>query len=122
MSQTKQHRKTEQVANARPGRGKAGGHVGNVGLVVAELNPAQKKALGIDYGLLVQAVHGSAARSGIAQGDVIIGVNSQNLTSYAQFAKMLEEAKAGSSLNLRVRRGDNYIFIPLKIGKSNADE
>ena len=113
---------SEQVANARPGRGKAGGHVGNVGLVVAELNPAQKKALGIDYGLLVQAVHGSAARSGIAQGDVIIGVNSQNLTSYAQFAKMLEEAKAGSSLNLRVRRGDNYIFIPLKIGKSNADE
>lgn len=113
---------TEQVANARPGRGKAGGHVGNVGLVVAELNPVQKKALGIDYGLLVQAVHGSAARSGIAQGDVIVGVNSQNLTSYAQFAKMLEEAKSGTSLNLRVRRGDNYIFVPLKIGKNNVDE
>lgn len=111
----------EQVANARPGRGKAGGNIGNVGLVVAELNPAQKKALGIEYGLLVQAVHGKAARSGIAQGDVIVGVNSENLTSYAQFVRLFEEAKAGASLNLRVRRGDNYIFIPLKIGKGGDE-
>ncbi len=111
----------EQVANARPGRGKAGGNVGNIGLVVAELNPAQRKALGLEYGLLVQAVHGRAARSGIAQGDVIVGFNSENLTSYAQFAKLFEEAKSGAVINLRVRRADGYRFIPFKIAKDNDD-
>lgn len=111
----------EQIANARPGRSKAGGNVGNVGLVVAELNPAQKKQLGIEYGLLVQAVHGPAAKSGISQGDIIIGLGSENLTSYPQLAKALEEAKPGSILNLRVRRGNNDMFIPLKVGKNNDD-
>ena len=111
----------EQIANARPGRSKAGGNVGNVGLVVAELNPVQKKQLGVEYGLLVQAVHGQAAKSGIAQGDVIIGLGGENLTSYPQLAKALEEAKPGSILNLRVRRGNSDMFIPLKVGKNNDD-
>jgi serine protease Do len=111
----------EQIANARLGRSKAGGNVGSVGLVVAELSPAQKKQLGIEYGLLVQAVHGQAAKSGIAQGDVIIGLGSDNLTSYPQLAKALEEAKPGTILNLRVRRANNDMFIPLKVGK-NTDE
>jgi len=66
-------------------------------------------------------VHGRAARSGIAQGDVIVGFNSENLTSYAQFAKLFEEAKSGAVINLRVRRADGYRFIPFKIAKDNDD-
>ena len=83
----------EQIANARPGRSKAGVAVGNVGLVVAELNPVQKKQLGVEYGLLVQGCTWPGCQVGHRSGDVIIGLGGENLTSYPQLAKALEEAK-----------------------------
>src|SRR6185295_6546446 len=53
-----------------------------LGLAVQELPPEGRKALGVDYGLVVaDVVGGPAARSPIQPGDVILAVNQEKFNS-----------------------------------------
>ncbi|MBB5020166.1 serine protease Do [Chitinivorax tropicus] len=110
----------------QPGPGKPGrrhnANVGQVGLMVGELTAAQRKQLGVEYGLLVQASQGAAARSGIQQGDVIVGIGGEGLKSYQQLARAIEDAKTGNkTVTLRIYRDGGYQFIPLKLS-NKSDE
>lgn len=87
-----------------------------LGLVVSELPPAQRKALGIAFGLLVEDVRGAATNTPVRPGDVIIGVNQARLTSLQQFNEILSAQKPGASVALQVRRGDDVLYVPIKIG------
>ena len=86
-----------------------------LGLVLSELPPAQRKALGIEYGLLVEDVQGEAAQTQVRPGDIIIAVNQAPLTSLAQFEQMLTQQKAGSTVALLVRRSDDMLYVPMKV-------
>jgi serine protease Do len=99
-------RKPATMPGARPN---------TLGIAVSELPPAQRKALGIDYGLVVEDVQGAAAETPIRRGDVIIGVNQEKLTSLEQFNQILSQQKPGSSVALLVRRGDDMLYVPVKI-------
>lgn len=85
-----------------------------LGLVVSELPPPARKALGIDYGLVVEAVEGGADTA-IRRGDIIVGVNQERLTSLDQFNRVLTQQKPGGVLALLVRRGDELLYVPVKI-------
>ncbi|MGE5525362.1 MAG: DegQ family serine endoprotease [Rhodospirillaceae bacterium] len=85
-----------------------------LGLVVSELPPAQRKALNIEYGLVVEDIQGAAADTAVRPGDIIIGVNQQRLTSLDQFNQFLSQQKPGSSMALLVRRGDDVLYVPIK--------
>lgn len=57
---------------------------------------------------------GLAAKSGLMRGDVIIGVNQNSVADLKTFEKLL--AASGPNLALLVRRLDNTLYIPLKLG------
>jgi serine protease Do len=88
-----------------------------LGLAVRELPPEGRKALGVDYGLVVEDVTGGpAARSPIQPGDVIIGVNQDRFRSLEEFNKLISQRRKGESVALLVRRGDANLYVPVPVG------
>jgi serine protease Do len=89
----------------------------DLGVAVQELPPEGRKALGVDYGLVVaEVVGGPAARSPIQPGDVIVAVGHDKFASLQEFKKLIARHKKGDSVALLVRRGDGALFVPLEIG------
>jgi serine protease Do len=85
------------------------------GLALSELGDEQRRALDIDYGVLVEDATGDAARAGIRTGDVILAVNTTKVASVAAFRKAIAAVPVGKSAAILVRRGDGSLYIPLKI-------
>jgi serine protease Do len=88
----------------------------NLGLAVSELPPEGRKALGVDYGLVVEDVRGgAAANSGIQPGDVIIAVGQDPFRSLEEFNKLLAQRKQGEPVPLLVRRGESALYVPVGV-------
>ncbi|MBN8762243.1 MAG: protease Do [Thiobacillus sp. 63-78] len=85
------------------------------GLSLSELGPDQRRALDLDYGVLVADVTGEAARAGIRTGDIILAVNNTRIASVAAYRKAVAAIPAGKSVAVLVRRGDGSLYVPLKI-------
>jgi serine protease Do len=85
------------------------------GLALSELGEDQRRALGIDHGVLVEDATGDAARAGIRTGDIILAVNNNKVASVAAFRKTIAAVPVGKSAAILVRRGDGSLYIPLKI-------
>jgi serine protease Do len=90
---------------------------GLLGLAVSELPPAGRRALGVDYGLVVEGVEGVNADAPLQRGDVIVAVNNQRFGSMQEFQKQVEQAKPGSTVALLVRRGDDIAYVPVTVGR-----
>jgi serine protease Do len=109
----------ELTADARPAKPAA--EKGNVrpnrlGLVVSELPAAQRGALGIEYGLLVEAADPS--RTPLRPGDVIVGVGRESVKSLEDFNRLIGEQKQGDTVALLVRRGDATVYVPVEVGEA----
>jgi serine protease Do len=89
-------------------------HGARLGLAVRPLTPAEKRAAGIDGGLLVEDVDGPAAEADVRPGDVIVGANGQRVATLGELES--QAAKSKHSIALLVNRGGTTIFIPLKLG------
>ena len=87
--------------------------VNKLGLVLKELTPQQKKKIGKN-GLLVVDAQSLAAQAGIRRGDVILGLNNTEVQSLDQFNKQLAGIASGKSVALLVLRGENTLYVPLK--------
>jgi serine protease Do len=85
-----------------------------LGLVVRELAPAQRKALGIDYGLLVEDTSGQSGQ--VQRGDIIMAVNNIYFKSIEEFNRIVQQQPLGGIVALLVRRGDAALYIPLRVG------
>ena len=86
-----------------------------LGLVVAELTPAERSALNIEFGVRVEAVQGPAAGTQIRRGDVILAVNDAELKSREQFNEIVTGTPKGV-VALLVRRGAESLYIPVTVG------
>jgi serine protease Do len=87
----------------------------NLGLAMSELPPEGRKALGVDYGLVVEDVRGGAAAgSGLERGDVIVAVGQDRFRSLEEFNKLLARRK-GERVPLLVRRGESALFVPVEL-------
>lgn len=89
-----------------------------LGLRVSELNPEQRKRLGIEdrQGVLVTDVDDGAGRkSGVRRGDVIMMVDSTRVEGVAQFAELVKALPAGKSVRLLIQRGSGPVFIALRV-------
>ena len=88
-----------------------------LGMAVRELMPAERKTLGVDYGLVVVDV---AQRSGpgstILPGDVIVGVNQSRFASKQEFEKLIGARRKGDMVALLVRRGEVSLYVPVELG------
>ncbi|HYX66511.1 MAG TPA: PDZ domain-containing protein [Burkholderiales bacterium] len=82
----------------------------------SELPPEGRKALGVDYGLVVEDVRGgTAAASGIRAGDVIVAVGREPFRSLDEFNKLLAQRKKGERVPLPVRRGESALYVPVEL-------
>ncbi len=87
-----------------------------LGLVLSELTKQQKEQLDVENGLLVEGVQrGIASESGVRQGDVILGFNSEDIKNIKQFNRLLNQAKEGRNIALLIKRGDFTTFITMKL-------
>jgi serine protease Do len=89
-----------------------------IGLALRELTPQQKKKINNKNGLLVVDAQGAAAQAGIRRGDVILGLNDNELQSVEQFSKLLAAVPNGKSVALLVLRGDNTLYVPVRVGSA----
>lgn len=89
--------------------------VDRIGLILKELTPQQKKKLNGKSGLLVIDAQGAVAQAGIRRGDVVLGLNNTEVQSLEQFNKQLSSFGPGKTIALLVLRGENTLYVPVKI-------
>jgi serine protease Do len=97
-----------------------GGGRAQLGMTLRNLTPdiAQRLELprGTKGALVMDVEAGEAAESaGLQQGDVIVSVNGAAVDSVEAFEAEVARAKADGLARLRVRRGEQHIFLVLKI-------
>jgi serine protease Do len=97
---------TEQVASVDKGA--------KLGLALRQLEPAERREAGLPSGLVVEDAGGASAIAGVQPGDVLLAVNGTPVTSVAQVRDVV--AKSAKSVALLIQRGDEKIFIPVRIG------
>lgn len=106
-------------ANEKPRREKqelaeAGDNNERLGLSLRPLAPFERQRSGIDAGMVIEDAAGAAEVAGVEPGDVLISVNGRSVNSLEQVRAVL--AKAGKSVALLIQRGEERIFIPVRIG------
>ncbi|AEG93983.1 Do family serine endopeptidase [Ramlibacter tataouinensis] len=85
---------------------------GKLGLALRPLQPGE--AGSAQSGLLVQGASGPAAAAGIQPGDVVLSINGRPVKDVAQAREAV--AQADRSVALLVQRGDQRIFVPVRMG------
>jgi serine protease Do len=81
---------------------------------VRPLTSDEKQQARLNGGLVVEDVAGAAARSGIQPGDIIVAVNGTAVKSVADLQKQVDQGKR--QLAVLVQRGEDKIFLPVKLG------
>ncbi|MCL2590144.1 MAG: DegQ family serine endoprotease [Betaproteobacteria bacterium] len=101
----------EETAQSPSGQDK--GVRDKLGLNLRPLNAREAAHFGVTGGLLVEAAGGQAARAGLVNGDIILSLNNQPVTSPAQFRQLAE--KAGKRFALLIQRGNTRLFVPIRL-------
>jgi serine protease Do len=89
-----------------------------LGLSVQSLDSDTREQLGLKagQGVVIDDITGPvAAQNGLRAGDVILMVNQQKIGSVAEFRAATKDVKAGSTVLLLVRRGDQSNFVGLTV-------
>ena len=87
---------------------------GKLGLALRPLQPQEKREAAIENGLLVEDVAGPSAMAGVQAGDVLLAINGTPAKSLEQVREVV--AKADKSVALLIQRGEDKIFVPVRIG------
>jgi len=85
-----------------------------LGLALRPLEPLERRQSGIANGLVIEDAGGAAEAAGVQPGDVLLSVNGRPVTSVGQVREVV--AKSPKSVALLIQRGDERIFIPVRIG------
>ncbi|MDQ0016649.1 serine protease Do [Variovorax boronicumulans] len=102
--------KPAQVAKADTGAGQ-----GKLGLALRPLQPQEKREAGVDTGLLIEDAAGPSAQAGVQAGDVLLAINGTPAQSLEQVREVVAKA-ANKSVALLIQRGEDKIFVPVRIG------
>ena len=93
----------------------------NLGVMVEELdaNHAEDLGIDIDQGLVVrELVDGGAAQfAGILPNDVIVKVDNKDITVFKDIQDVMNFAKVGDTLTIRIYRKGEYLDLPVKLRK-----
>ncbi|MDM0012651.1 DegQ family serine endoprotease [Variovorax sp. J22P168] len=78
----------------------------SMGLTLSDLTDAQKKELKLKGGVRVDTATDAAARAGLREGDVVLGVSNVEVSNLKEFEAALAKADKSKSISLLFRRGD----------------
>jgi serine protease Do len=85
-----------------------------LGVSVRPLTAEERKARGLDAGVVVEQVDGPAAKAGIRQGDVILAFGAEKVETPEQLKKLVD--RANGNVPVLVRRDDATLYVPVRIG------
>lgn len=102
--------KPAQVAKADTGTGQ-----GKLGLALRPLQPQEKREAGVESGLLIEDAAGPSAQAGVQAGDVLLAINGTPAQSLEQVREVVAKA-TNKSVALLIQRGEDKIFVPVRIG------
>ncbi len=85
-----------------------------LGLSLRQLDPQERRESGLASGLLIEDAGGAAASAGVQPGDVLLSVNGRAVTSVNDVRDLV--AKSTKSVALLIQRGEDRIFIPVRLG------
>jgi serine protease Do len=105
--------KNSKKAGASEEKAKAANGAQALGLTVSELSDAQKKELKIKGGVKIDSVTDSAARAGLREGDVIMGLGNTEVSTVKEFESAAAKVDKSKTVSVLVRRGDlaQYLLI-----------
>jgi serine protease Do len=104
----------DKVAAAETDRADQASAKLRLGLSLRPLDSLEKRQSGLPNGLLIEDAGGAAANAGVMPGDVLLSVNGRAVNTIDQVRDVV--GKAGKSVALLVQRGDDKIFIPVRLG------
>jgi serine protease Do len=107
-AETTQARATPEAPKPAPQKANA------LGLAVSDLPAERAKELAVKGGVVVDAVEGAAARSGVRAGDVILAINNTDVANARQFNEIVARLDPKKNAALLVRRGDQASFIIIR--------
>ncbi|WP_175872337.1 trypsin-like peptidase domain-containing protein [Burkholderia sp. BCC0397] len=106
-------------AAARPGPGPGAGEPGDtgdhgdrLGLTMHALSDDERRSTGLAVGMMVDAVHGPAARAGIQPGDVVLELNDTLLETPDDVQTL--EASGGSVIAVLIQRNNARKFVSVR--------
>jgi serine protease Do len=85
-----------------------------LGVAVRPMTAEERKARGVDAGVVVERVEGPAAKAGIREGDVILAFGAEKVESAEQLKKLVD--KANGNVPVLVKRDEATIYVPVRIG------
>jgi serine protease Do len=95
----------------------------NLGMNVQEITPdlAARMGLSETEGLVVVHVetHSSAAEAGIRTGDIILEIDQEPVEDIGEFSRRTQDYKPGETILFLVKRGEQTIFLTLKVREQN---
>jgi serine protease Do len=101
----------EKVAAAEP---QAEAKPAKLGVAVRPLAPEERRARGIDAGVVVERADGPAAKAGIRAGDVILAFNGEKVENVEKLRALVDKSKG--NVAVLVKRDDATIYLPVRIG------
>jgi len=109
--------KTEAKAVAPAPKAKSSSVAQAYGLTVSELTDNQRRELKIKAGVAVDAVTEAAAKAGLAEGDVILQLDSMEVASVKDVETILAKHDKAKPLVVLYRRGDWTQYTLMRVGK-----
>jgi serine protease Do len=103
------------------------GHVvrGRIGVEIRDVDAAFAEAFGLGRprGALVQSVEagGPAEKAGVKPGDIILGVNGQNIDHYGELSLLISNMRPGTDVRLSVWRERRAQDLSVKIALVSDD-
>ncbi len=85
-----------------------------LGMSVVDLPDDRKKQLGLQSGVVVESVEGSAAAAGLRREDIVLSLNNVDVASAKQFNEKVAKLDPKKQAFLMVRRQDNVFYVPMK--------
>ena len=85
-----------------------------LGLALRPLQPDERRAAGLNAGMVVEDADGAAASAGVEAGDVLLSVNGKPVSSLNDVRALV--SKSSKSVALLILRGSDKIFIPVRLG------
>ncbi len=77
---------------------------------------ARQYKLPVDYGIYVQThANTPAQRAGIKDGDIIIKMESEKITSFDQFLRILYQKRPGETIQITIMRGNQQMVVPVTL-------
>lgn len=108
----------EAPTRQRGGKPEEPAKANRLGLVLVTPTAEQRRAIGLQYGLIVEDVVNAGTRTDLRPGDIILSFihkgKQVDVKSVAQFNELLSGLDKSATITLLVRRGDMQTFVTIK--------